>query len=260
MNKFLSIALGLLADYLPQFKKKDKNLNRTVGLVCLANIIPLLGVFFLSWDPVLVMIIFWFESAIIGIINVAKMLVTGSFLENGEFFVWGMVFSLFPAAFFTVHYGGFTAGQGVFLVMALERMAGIDLSPLHDQFIQYINFNFHSPLDFFDSEFFGALLIILSHLYVFWMSFIKKKEYIEGEVMNYFMRPYGRVVVMQLTIVLGAFTLLVKEVGQFGMFGIFWIAKLILDVRTTMKELNPDPKKKDRKKPKVKQGAMRKSA
>ena len=70
------------------------------------------GVLLLGWPVFVVMALFWFENVVIGGLNVLRMLVSGVRMGAA-----GVVGALFIGAFFTVHYGLFTAVHGVFVVM-----------------------------------------------------------------------------------------------------------------------------------------------
>ena len=70
------------------------------------------GVLALGWSPFVVMMLFWFENVVIGVANVAKMLVAGARLGG-----LGLAGAVAASAFFTVHYGMFTAVHGVFVVL-----------------------------------------------------------------------------------------------------------------------------------------------
>ncbi len=70
------------------------------------------GVLVLGWSPFVVMLLFWFENVVIGGFNVAKMLATGLRLGAA-----GLLGGVALSAFFTVHYGIFTAVHGMFVVL-----------------------------------------------------------------------------------------------------------------------------------------------
>jgi len=70
------------------------------------------GVLVLGWSVFVVIALFWFENVVIGVLNVAKMLLSGARIGGA-----GVVAALALATFFTVHYGMFTVGHGVFVVM-----------------------------------------------------------------------------------------------------------------------------------------------
>lgn len=70
------------------------------------------GVLVLGWSPFVVMMLFWFENVVIGVLNVVKLVTTGARMGAA-----GLVGGVALAAFFTVHYGLFTAVHGTFVVL-----------------------------------------------------------------------------------------------------------------------------------------------
>jgi hypothetical protein len=70
------------------------------------------GVIVLGWSPFVVMMLFWFENVVIGVLHVVKLVVTGARMGAA-----GLIGGMALAAFFTVHYGMFTAVHGVFVVL-----------------------------------------------------------------------------------------------------------------------------------------------
>lgn len=69
------------------------------------------GVLALGWPVFFVMALFWFENVVIGGFNVLRMLLSGLRMGGA-----GILAALAMAAFFTVHYGMFTAVHGAFVV------------------------------------------------------------------------------------------------------------------------------------------------
>ena len=76
---------------------------------------PLLGVFFWGWSAREVVLIFWFENLAIGFWQLMKMAVAGGLKMKmgGPFAAPGVLFTML---FFAMHYGGFCAGHGTFLL------------------------------------------------------------------------------------------------------------------------------------------------
>jgi hypothetical protein len=82
-----------------------------------ANAIPLFGVLFLGWDAFYIVLLYWTENLVVGFYNVLKMVfaaVPHPIAHLGK---------LFLIPFFIVHYGGFTAVHG-FFVLALFHDEG----------------------------------------------------------------------------------------------------------------------------------------
>ncbi|MEE4380730.1 MAG: DUF6498-containing protein, partial [Pseudomonadales bacterium] len=81
-------------------------LRRGIALVSLVlvNLLPLAGVLFWDWHVGALLVLYWSENVILGACTIVKMLAAGP------------VRGLFTAAFFLVHYGGFCAVHGVFVL------------------------------------------------------------------------------------------------------------------------------------------------
>ena len=82
----------------------------------LANLVPVFGVLYLDWDVSSIIVLYWAENLVIGGFTLLKMLVAG---KAG---------ALFRMLFFCVHYGGFCAIHGIF-VLELTRFAGEHFQP-----------------------------------------------------------------------------------------------------------------------------------
>jgi hypothetical protein len=83
-----------------------------IALAVAAALIVAYGVWVLGWSVFVVIALFWFENVVIGVFNVAKMLITGA--RTGH--TASMIAALALSVFFTVHYGMFTVAHGVFVV------------------------------------------------------------------------------------------------------------------------------------------------
>jgi hypothetical protein len=85
-------------------------LDRALALASAAVLVW--GVLVLGWSPFVVMMLFWFENVVIGVLHVMKLVITGA--RRGAA---GLIGGAALAAFFTVHYGMFTAVHGTFVVL-----------------------------------------------------------------------------------------------------------------------------------------------
>jgi hypothetical protein len=83
-----------------------------MALAVAAAVIVAYGVLMLGWSVFVVIALFWFENVLIGVLNIAKMLITGA--QSG--YTVSMVVAVVLSAFFAVHYGMFTVAHGVFVV------------------------------------------------------------------------------------------------------------------------------------------------
>ena len=76
-----------------------------------ANLVPLIGVVFLGWDAASIVLLYWIENLIVGIFNVLRMFLVKVESRSKQFQ------KLFMIPFFCIHFGGFCAVHGFFLLV-----------------------------------------------------------------------------------------------------------------------------------------------
>lgn len=184
-------------DRLFNFYRTTSAVEPIVSLV-IANMIPLVGVVFWGWDLWTILALYWAENGIIGIFNVAKILRAEG---DPALPVGGASGSVQPllgcgrfamAGFFLVHYGLFWLGHGVFVLYVLPAFGGRGV-----------------PFDGIAADrnlvLYGAIGLAISHGISFWFNYIGRGEYRRASSARLVGAPYARVVVLHLTIILGAF-------------------------------------------------------
>ena len=177
-------------------------LTSSVGAVValvVANAIPLLGVLFLGWNVWTILIVYWLENGIVGAFNIAKISKaqgpyegsTSSMRLNGRSMsdVANARSGLIP--FFILHYGIFWAVHGVFVLM-LPVFGGIDSTT--DMTIGA------DPLTIL----FAIVALTISHGVSYVFNFIGRGEYLRVSPAAQMFAPYGRLVVLHVTIIFGA--------------------------------------------------------
>ena len=185
--------------------------NPIAAIVLVAvNVLPLIGVLFWGWDVGTILITYWLENGVIGLINIPKILLAG-----GANNVGGAVM----AGFFAVHYGGFWIGHGIFVFL----IAGIASRGLFGFFFGS-GFPLGGGIGGFGGPVPGAAgpdgaqillivaLLFLSHGLSFLFNYRARKEYLNTTPMKQMFQPYGRLIVLHITIIFGAF--LVIGLGQ----------------------------------------------
>jgi len=179
-----------------------------VALV-LANLVPLVGVLFFGWDVWGILIIYWLENGIVGLFNVLKMrraagsedgsltatLETrrrlNSLTINGRPASGSDKAALIP--FFIMHYGIFWVVHGVFVVtLPLFAFTGADGEP---DFGSTLN-----PLTIL----FALICLFISHGVSYLFNYIGRGEYLRTTAIQQMFAPYGRLVVLHVTIIFGA--------------------------------------------------------
>jgi hypothetical protein len=208
--------------------KKDW-LDLPIITLLAANAIPLFGVLFLDWDAFYVVLLYWTENIVIGFYNVLKMMfaaVPHPIAHLGK---------LFLIPFFIVHYGGFTAIHGFFVLALFHKdgqgppMGGMDW-PCFLVFVQMlINVIKYMYSVIPPQVRFAVLALFISHGVSFVQNYLIKREYTTAKPDKLMGSPYGRVIVMHITILAGGF--LTMTIGSPAPLLVILIGlKTILDV------------------------------
>ena len=179
-----------------------------------ANLLPLLGVLFWDWSTAHVLLVYWAESAVIGIYAIARMIRSGG--------VAGVGFSLF----FVVHYGGFMAGHLAFLIII---MVGPETHLSH-------------PWDGPVLEILGRrdaqltlLALLLSHGVSFVQNFLGREEWKRTTAPAEMFAPYARIVVMHVAIIFG-FGIAMFTGSAVGVLAILILVKTVVDLLSHWRE------------------------
>ncbi len=210
----------------------------------LANLMPVAGVALFDWNVVTILVLYWAESVVIGIMNVLRLIccqtdniLQGIPLPGGQSLpdemsaamndsipkAYGRGFKFFMVPFFMVHYGGFCFGH---LSLLLALFSG-GLAPSGAA---------SSLFDPWEPLFLIAVAaIFFSHLLSFITNYIGNNEYKRASLFVLMFRPYGRIITMQIAIIFGA-----AFVMFFGsplpMLLILIAAKIVIDLRLHGKE------------------------
>lgn len=231
------------------FKLSEIDFSRpSVVALLAANVVPLLGVLFFGWSTFAIVVLYWAENVIIGAINVFKMIacspddeainlanVSAKRLKGNSQQVRQLLVQqaprvafahqaskLFFIPFFIFHYGLFCFVHGVFV-----------FTMLGDQ-----GMPFGGPREVLP-EFFDRLLtegltwalvaLTASHLFSFFTNYIGRGEYRHVTVPYLMFQPYGRIVVMHIAILFGAF-LIMAFGSPVWMLVILIIGKTFMDL------------------------------
>ena len=150
----------------------------SVLALILVNVLPIVGVLFLDWTIVEVIMLYWSESAVIGIFCLFKMWLIDP---------WA---SLIVAPFFTLHYGGFMAGHLLLVYGFVFPDEG-----LMTEYWEGGNVASFLTLSF--------LALFVSHGISFFQNFIGRTEYVARDIREQMGEPYTRILIMQCSLLLG---------------------------------------------------------
>ncbi len=186
----------------------------TAIALIVANLVPLVGVLFFDWSLFTIMFFFWLESAVIGFFNILKLVIVANIL------------SIIMVPFFVVHYGAFMSGHLVFIfaLFSPEEMSFSGFFPPPDLLISHI------------MNVWPALLgACLSHGISFFYNFIGKKEFRRSTPEKQMMAPYGRIILMHLTIIFGGWLILALGAPVLALVLLIGL-KIVSDARAHHKE------------------------
>ena len=180
----------------------DKWRRVDLTLAIAAALVVAYGVLVLNWSVFIVVALFWFENVVIGVFNVAKMLISGARLGS-----LGLIAALAMATFFTVHYGMFTVGHGVFVASLFGKAElGGSLNGLFAPLGRMLDYLLSDR----DGWFAAASIAALQATAFFrWWSATRADL---AALPTLMFAPYGRIVILHVTVIAGG--LLVGMLGQ----------------------------------------------
>lgn len=186
------------------------------ALIIAGNAVVLLGVLLWDWQILDILYIYWFENVLYGLFTVVRMAAAGVFIKG-----IGFVSLIFIVPFFIVHYGLFTFVHGVFL-MAFSQSGNEAV----------VNFNLFDLLSYgFDTidGFAWVVAGLCAALLVVFAKHVARDYHEKTSPREAMASPYGRIIILHLTILLGAFITL--SLGQnIGFMIIFVVLKILYDI------------------------------
>lgn len=165
----------------------------TLAFLLLANVVPLVMVFAEAWSVAEIMLTYWLENVVIGVLNLIRI----ALCQNPK----GVIQKLFVMGFFTFHYGMFTMAHGAILFSLLvDDQLDIGFGP--DMVFEIVNtLHLWLPL----------LALFVSHGFSLIWHYLREGEYKRLNIATLMMRPYGRVVLLHIVALVGG--LVVSKLG-----------------------------------------------
>ena len=158
----------------------------------LVDLLPLIAVVFFGWKAVPLVALYWLENLVIGGFTILRML--GTVAGN----VLNLAMAVFMVPFFTVHYGMFCFGHGIFLrsfAGGEEHVGAFGGGP-----VSLVDWALGTGL--YMAWFVGAIIAVNALFYV--SDFILRGGYREAQLQAEMFAPYGRIMTLHVAIILGA--------------------------------------------------------
>ena len=192
------------------------------------DLFPLVGVLMFGWNAVPLVMLYWMENVIAGVLTLPRIVISGASYGGV-----GLLVGLFMSVFFVFHYGLFCFVHGTFLV----AFTGFAADGLTEQstfaldFPGMFRFGMSSGLHV---EYFVYAIIAFQGLVLFW-EFLIKGEWRNTNPMAEMFAPYRRVIMLHIAIFGGAFALFLLGQPMVGVLALI-LFRAIYGVVTNAKE------------------------
>ncbi len=210
-------------------------------VLILANLVPIAGVVWFDWSVLEILLLYWTESIIVGLLNVLRMAscrtanpLAGYFPsgdDRGATAALQMVGEMLPVrsmkvfmtGFFIVHYSAFCFGHISILTISFTN-GGFDGGMLGT-----------IPAESLWAFWVAVAAIFASHLYSYFANYLGRGENTRVGLATLMTRPYGRIMVMHVAVIFGAG--LVTAVGNaLPMLIVLVIGKVFIDLNLHNRE------------------------
>jgi cytochrome c oxidase subunit IV len=237
----------------------ESSFGAVVALL-VANAIPLVGVLFFGWNVWTILTIYWLENGVVGIFNVLKMARAAApedegaaaVTMNGKPIAASAKTVLIP--FFIAHYGLFWLVHG-FFILALPLFLSFG-SAVGGSLSGDPVFTFPDPgsvgvipgpvvgpaagfASGLTSDPVGILIVIVglfvSHGLSYRLDYIGRGEYLRTNVARQMFAPYGRLVILHITIIFGAFAIALTGAPE-AAIAVLVVLKTALDLALHLAE------------------------
>jgi hypothetical protein len=231
----LGSLIGRYKLHLSQFKQK---FTLSLASLVAANLVPLAGVLFLGWDAAMIVLLYWTENLVIGFYHVLRIAIVR--VEHRRFHPG----KLFAIPFFCVHFGGFCAVHGFFLLLFFKLGDGAGAFPSGTPwpgplvFVQLLTsviaqlWRSHPQ-----GMEWGVLCLFASHGVSFVQNFLLRGEYASLSMEDLMLRPYKRIAMLHVAIIAGGMPVMVLG-SPIPLLCILVLLKICLDIRLHTKSHN----------------------
>ena len=162
-------------------------------LTLLVDLLPIIAVVFFGWKAVPLVALYWLENLVIGAFTILRML--GTVAAN----ILNLAGAAFMVPFFTVHYGMFCFGHGIFLSAFAGGKVG-DPAPGFDGMRALVDWALGTGP--YMLWFVAAIIAVNAVFYL--VDYVVGGGYRETQLPTEMFAPYGRIVTLHVAIILGA--------------------------------------------------------
>lgn len=174
-----------------------------------------------GWSVFPLIVLFWMENVVIGVLFALRLL----FAAPADAALWAAKLLMVP--FFCFHYGMFTAAHGIFVFHLFgERDYAVRGFELLEPALRAAgDYALWLPI----------AVLAASHLFSFGWNYLHRGEYRRAQLPKLMARPYGRIFVLHLGIILGGIAALALGSPAWAL-AVLVALKTGLDLRAHVKE------------------------
>ena len=184
----------------------------SVAALVLGNLIPVGGVLLLDWNAAHIVLLYWAENLIAGFYGILKLALIPAPRPLHH------LAKLFLIPFFSLHYGGFCAVHGLFLLIFFRLGEGMQWASPHRAwpgpfvFLQLLISVIGQAWRTMPPEMIWPLLgLAASHGVSFVENHILHGEYSDLAVRDLMTRPYRRIVILHVAVIAGGIPVMMLE-------------------------------------------------
>lgn len=205
--------------------------NPLVVIGLIVDLLPIYAVLAWGWNAVPLVMLYWMENIVTGVMTIPRILVSGA-----RFGIGGVLGSAFLSAFFVVHYGLFCLVHGTFLVAfaSYSNQQSIENVPFAD-----LEGIFHYGLQSGLHVDWIIYAIAAFQVIVFFVEFVWKGDWKRSSPDKEMMAPYGRIVVLHFGIFVGAGALFLLGQPMVGVLALV-LLRAVWGLLTNTKRFGPE--------------------
>jgi len=203
----------------PPAPSRPQGFSISAAVLVAANLVALYGIFAFGWDVFPLILLYWIENVIIGVLNVARMLA----VDPGERATWIAKLGLVP--FFCVHYGMFCAVHGALLLEFFGNYESEGFSPLPAASQAVVDYGLGT----------AVAAIAASHGFSLLWNYFWRGEFRRASLSELMEQPYHRVVLLHVVVLAGGFAVAALGSPLWALVPLVAV-KVVLDLRAHLKE------------------------
>jgi hypothetical protein len=226
--------LGTMVSRLTDLWVKSRDRTSLAFLIG-ANGLALVGVLGFGWDAGVLLVLYWAENLVVGGFNLLKMAIAPMPAPAAH------AGKLFMLPFFTLHYGGFCAGHGIFVYTFARGLSNINGAAIFPSggtdwpgplvFVQLL-VNIIGTIwnTYGDRIGLAVLALVVSHGTSFVENHLMGGEFRTRTIQRLMMAPYGRIMLLHTVLLCGALPVMLLG-SPWPLVALLVAGKTIMDVK-----------------------------